>query len=118
MIDVKTLKKKENAMEQELPPFLQKVIRRYPGVWEKYDALKGEIGSLDALDPRTQSLIKLAIAIGAGREGSVHSHARKCKRVGVSNEEMLQTALLAITTVGWSGAMAGLAWINDVIDDL
>ncbi len=105
-------------MEKDLPPFLKKVIGRYPHVWQKSDELKGTILSIDALDEKTQSLVKLAIAVGAGREGSVHSHARKCKKMGIPNEEMFQTALLAITTIGWSGAMAALSWINDVVDDL
>ena len=105
-------------MNKEVPKFLQKVISRYPQVWSRYDGLKEEIGSIEALDAKTQSLVKLAIAIGAGREGAVHSHTRRCRRDGVSTEEMFQTALLAVTTIGWSGAMAALSWINDVVDEL
>lgn len=61
-------------MEQEFPKFLQKVVARYPQVWETYGDLKHEISSIEALNPRTQALAKLAIAIGAGREGAVRGH--------------------------------------------
>ena len=105
-------------MKHELPPFLQKVISRYPEVWKRYGDLKEEVSSIDALDPRTQALVKLAIAIGAGREGAVHSHTRKCLREGVSSEELFHTALLAITTIGWSGAIRALSWINDEVGEL
>jgi alkylhydroperoxidase/carboxymuconolactone decarboxylase family protein YurZ len=105
-------------MEQELPRFLQRVIDRYPEIWKRYGDLKEEISSIDALDSRTQAVLKLAIAIGAGREGAVHSHTRRCVREGVSTEELFHTALLAITTIGWSGGIRALSWINDEVDDL
>jgi len=105
-------------MEKELPEFLQKVIARYPGVWEQYGNLSQEIRSLDGLDETSQNLVKLALAIGAGREGAVHSHARRAIKAGASTEQLFQVALLAITTIGWSGAMAALSWIDDVVADL
>jgi len=105
-------------MEQELPKFLQKVVKRYPQIWEKYGDLKEEVASIGALDTRTQALVKLAIAIGVGREGAVHSHTRKCLREGISPDELFQTALSAITTIGWSGAIRALSWINDEVDEL
>jgi alkylhydroperoxidase/carboxymuconolactone decarboxylase family protein YurZ len=105
-------------MDQDLPRFLQKVIQRYPEVWQSYENLGKEITSIGALDSKTQHLVKLSIAIGAGREGAVHSHTKRCVKAGIPNEQMFQTAMLAVTTIGWSGAMAALSWINDIVDDL
>ena len=105
-------------MKEELPEFLQKVIERYPEIWEKYGELSQTIGSVQGLDERSQKLVKLGIAIGAARQGAVHSHTRKCKRAGFSNAELSHTALLAITTIGWSGAIAALSWITDELQDL
>ena len=105
-------------MKNELPEFLQKVVARYPEVWEKYGDLGKTVGSLSGLDERSQKLAKLAIAIGAGREGAVHSHARRCKRDGFSADELYHVALLAITSVGWSGAIAALSWIDDELKEL
>ncbi|MDA2933403.1 carboxymuconolactone decarboxylase family protein [Acidobacteria bacterium AH-259-D05] len=105
-------------MEEELPEFLQKVIEHYPEVWGKYGELSEVINSVQGLDDRSQKLVKLGIAIGASREGAVHSHSRKCSRAGFSNTELGHAALLGITTIGWSGAMAALSWINDELQDL
>jgi len=105
-------------MDQELPRFLQKVIQRYPDVWRNYESLGKGIAAIGALDSKTQHLVKLSIAIGAGREGAVHSHTKRCIKAGISNEQLFQTAMLAVTTIGWSGAMAALSWINDIVDDL
>lgn len=101
----------------ELPDFLKKVVERYPEVWEKYGALSEAVKSVQGLDAKTQRLVKLGIAIGAGRQGAVHSHARRCRKAGFSKEEVHHVALLAITTIGWSGGIAGLSWIDDVLSE-
>ena len=105
-------------INKELPEFLQKVIKRYPDIWQSYENLGKTVTKVKGLDGRTQRLVKLAIAIGAKSEGAVHSHVRKCKKAGISNEEICHVALLAITSLGWSSAIATLSWINDILKDL
>lgn len=104
--------------KQELPDFLQKVITRYPEVWDNFESLGTAVSNAGTLDGRTRELVKLAIAIGAGREGAVHSHTRRARKAGCSSEEIFQVALLAITTIGWSGAIRALSWINDELKEL
>ena len=103
---------------QELPEFLQRVVERYPQVWDDYGQLSRTVGEVEGLDFRSQRLVKLGIAIGAGRRGAVHSHVRKCRKAGLANSEIYHAALLAITTVGWSGAIAALSWIDDELGEL
>ena len=67
------------------------------------------------LDARTRRLIKLALSVGARSEGAVHSHARQAVAEGMSAEELRQVAALAITSLGFPAAMAGLSWINDIL---
>ncbi len=105
-------------MKADLPEFLQKVVDRYPAVWAKYGELGEAISSVEGLDDKSQKLVKLAIAVGAGRQGAIHSHVRKCKKAGFGSAELFQVALLAVTTIGWSGAMAALSWINDELKEL
>lgn len=105
------------AEEFELPEFLKKVIERYPEVWQEYGNLSQAVKLLKGLDDKSQRLVKLGIAVGAGRQGAVHSHTRKCRRGGFRNEELYHVALLAITTIGWSGAIAALSWINDELKE-
>ncbi|MCH8154540.1 MAG: carboxymuconolactone decarboxylase family protein [Proteobacteria bacterium] len=64
---------------------------------------------------RTRRLIKLALSVGARSEGAVHSHARQAVNEGMTSEELRQVAALAITTLGFPAAMAGLSWINDML---
>lgn len=105
-------------MNKELPEFLQEVIKKYPGLWESYEGLGKAVASVEGLDERKQRLVKLGIAIGAKIEGAVHSHVRKCKKAGITDEEIYHCALLGITTIGWPSAMAALSWINDILKSL
>lgn len=100
-----------------LPQVVQELAETYPEVWEAYGRLGEAASAAGPLDAKTERLVKLALAVGAGREGAVHSHARRAAGAGWSPEELKQVALLAITTLGWSGAVAAYCWINDVIGD-
>lgn len=100
--------------KKELPGFLQDVIAKYPKIWDSFDALGKELSKLPGgIEKDTQHLVKLGIAIGAGREGAVHSHTRRAKNAGFTDEQIYHTALLSITTLGWPGAVAALSWIDD-----
>jgi alkylhydroperoxidase/carboxymuconolactone decarboxylase family protein YurZ len=62
--------------------------------------------------------LKLAIAIGGGREGAVRSHTRRGLKAGLTPEQLEHAALLGITTVGWPTAFAARCWIEDEIQKL
>ncbi len=101
-----------------LPGFLQDVIKKYPEVWKSYQDLGRAVGKVKGLDKKAQHLVKLGIAIGAQAEGAVHSHTRRCREEGITNQEIYQTALLGISTIGWPSAIAALSWIDDVLGDI
>lgn len=101
--------------DESLPPVVRELAGKYPEVWEAYGRLGDAVTAAGPLDKKAERLVKLALAIGAGREGAVHSHARRALRAGLTPEELRQVALLAITTLGWSGAVAAYCWINDVL---
>ena len=103
-------------MTKDLPPsIVQKFAEKQPDVWNSYNQLSDAVSQSGPIETKTQRLLKLAIAIGIGREGAVRAHTRRGLRAEVSSEEMLQTALLAITTIGWSGAFAAHCWIEEEI---
>lgn len=102
--------------QDHLPPVVRDLAAKYPEIWEAYGRLGDAASASGPLDAKTERLVKLALAIGAGREGAVHSHARRAARAGWTPEELRQVALLAITTLGWSGAVSAYCWINDVIE--
>lgn len=89
--------------------------RAFPDVWGAYEALGKAAAEAGPLDARTRRLVKLALAIGAGSEGAVHSHARQAVEEELKPEEIRQIAAMAITTLGFPAAMAGMSWINDIL---
>ena len=98
-----------------LPPTGAGALEKsFPGVWEAYQELGKAAAEAGPLDARTRRLIKLALSIGTSSEGAVHSHVRQAIEEGLAKEELQQVALLAITTLGFPAAVAGISWINDI----
>jgi alkylhydroperoxidase/carboxymuconolactone decarboxylase family protein YurZ len=89
-------------------------LERFPKLGEAWDAMREAEGA-GPLDPRAQRLLKLAVAIGASREGAVRSAARKALRAGAAPEELHQVVALAASTVGMPGAVAAFDWINQAL---
>jgi alkylhydroperoxidase/carboxymuconolactone decarboxylase family protein YurZ len=101
----------------ELPPSgAGQFARSFPEVWDAYAALGKSAAEAGPLEADTRRLIKLALAMGAGSEGAVHSHTRQALAEGQSVESLQQVAVLAITTLGFPAAVAALSWITDVTD--
>jgi 4-carboxymuconolactone decarboxylase len=87
-------------------------VRRFPGIGRAWD-LVNEEGAKGPLDARTQRLLKLAIAVGAMREGAVHSGVRKARDAGATLVEMEQVVVLAASTIGLPAAVAVWSWIRE-----
>ncbi|MBI4912331.1 MAG: carboxymuconolactone decarboxylase family protein [Acidobacteria bacterium] len=102
-------------MLPEPPKKYQRFIARFPKLGQAWEALH-EAGEQGPLDARTQRLVKLAVAVGALREGSVHASARKGMAEGLTEAEMMQVVALAAGTLGMPGAVAAFTWIHDVLD--
>ena len=96
-----------------LPPLVEQFAKDHPEVWEAYNRLGQVAAKAGPLDAKTERLVKLAIAVGAGLQGAVHSHVRRGLAAGLTRQEMEHVAMLAITTVGWPSALAALSWIDD-----
>jgi 4-carboxymuconolactone decarboxylase len=95
------------------PPALhQQFVRRFPHLGEAWD-LVNEEGAAGPLDAKTQRLLKLAVAIGALREGAVHSGVRKARDAGATPAEMEQVVALAASTIGLPAAVAAWSWVKE-----
>jgi alkylhydroperoxidase/carboxymuconolactone decarboxylase family protein YurZ len=99
----------------ELPEVLKQFAAEYPQVWEAYNRLGEATAAAGPLDEKTQRLLKLAVAIGAQRQGAVHSHTRRALAAGCAPEELIHVGILAIPTIGWPGAFAAICWIKDIV---
>ena len=102
----------------KLPKHFTDFVERYPEVGKAYADLGEAASSAGPLDKKTQLLIKVGIGIAAGLEGATHSGARKAVEAGATADELRQTAILAVTTIGWPSMMRGLAWVEDVIGEM
>ncbi len=102
-------------MTDYLPEIYQQFERHYPGVKEAFDALGAAEHEAGPLNDKERRLIKLGIAVGAESEGGVRSHVRKLLGIGASEEEILHTIVLALTTIGFPATNAALGWAEEVL---
>jgi 4-carboxymuconolactone decarboxylase len=94
------------------PRTYQAFVRRYPKLAQAWELLS-DAGQAGPLDEKTVRLVKLAIAIGAMREGAVHSNVRKARAMGISEGELGQVVALAASTLGMPSTVAVFSWVND-----
>ncbi len=102
-------------MTDYLPDAYTTFRQRHPAVADGIDVLAGAVDGAGPLDPRSQRLVKLGIAIGRSSEGAVRSSVRKALDLGVTAGEIRHAALLAVTTVGLPAATAAMGWVDDVL---
>jgi 4-carboxymuconolactone decarboxylase len=89
--------------------------QRFPKLAEAW-RLAGEAGAGGPLDEKAGRLVKLAVSIGAMREGAVHSAVRKALASGVTREEVEQVIALSAGTLGFPATVAIFSWVRDVLD--
>jgi alkylhydroperoxidase/carboxymuconolactone decarboxylase family protein YurZ len=99
-----------------LPDVYRHFERAFPEVHIAHQDLAQRCYDAGPLDQRSARLVKLGIAIGAQAEGAVRSHARRALAEHVRPEELRHVGLLALTTIGFPHTVAGLGWIEEVIE--
>lgn len=105
------------GIDKSLPPSgAGHFARDWPAVWDRYTELGRAISEAGDLSARERRLVKLGMALGAGSEGAAHSHTRQAQGEGIAARDLRQVCLLAITTLGFPAAMAGLSWVNDIVE--
>ena len=88
---------------------------KFPEIIEYYDKLADKTHTIGPLDDKTRRLIKLTYAIAIGSEGGTHAQVRKALKNAISEEEIYQTVLLGLTTIGFPRTHAAFTWVNDVL---
>ena len=109
------MEKKSRSPKIGLPKHFQRFARKYPAVARAYDALDEATQQAGPLDPKNRALVKLALLVGAWREGAVHSHARRTLLAGCAADEIRHVVLLATTTIGFPSMMAAMSWVEDLL---
>ncbi|NMM43097.1 carboxymuconolactone decarboxylase family protein [Rhodospirillaceae bacterium KN72] len=103
-------------MAKSIPGAAGDIARQFPDIWDAYSELGKATGEAGPLTTREKRLVKLALAVGAGSEGAVHSHTRRAKSEGIEPEALAQVALLAIGPLGLPKAVAAKTWMEDIAD--
>jgi alkylhydroperoxidase/carboxymuconolactone decarboxylase family protein YurZ len=98
----------------QIPTRYLQFEKSYPTVIQAVEALGEVTQSAGPLNSKTRALVKLAIALGALREGAVHSHTRRALEAGCTPEELRHVVVLAITTIGFPSTMAAMSWVEDI----
>jgi AhpD family alkylhydroperoxidase len=99
----------------KLPARYLQFQKRYPKVFQAYDALGAATAEAGPLSDKTRALVKLAIAAGGQMEGAVHSHTRRALEAGCTPDEIYHVALLGTTTLGFPTTMKVFSWLDDVL---
>lgn len=97
------------------PKAYEEFVQRFPKLGQAWDAI-AEAGSEGPLDPKTRRLIKLAVAVGAMREGAVRASVRKALAAGVAPAELEQVVALAAGTIGLPAAVAVFTWMREAAE--
>ena len=90
-------------------------VRRFPKLEVAWRAMS-DAETDGPLDERTRRLLKLAISIGAMREGAVHSNVRKALAAGITEEELWQVVALAASNLGMPATVAVYTWVRDIVE--
>lgn len=94
------------------PPTFEEFVSRYPKLGEAWERIS-EAGREGPLDENTARLVKLGVALGAMREGAVHSNVRKAHAMGISRAAIEQVVALAAGTLGLPSTVAVWTWVRD-----
>ncbi len=102
--------------ESKAPKAYSRFVARFPELGEAWDRVR-EVERQGPADEKALRLMKLAIAVGAMRQGAVTSATRKALDAGATEEEILQVVAVAASTLGFPSAVAVHTWIEPVLID-
>ncbi|MFN2425065.1 MAG: carboxymuconolactone decarboxylase family protein [Candidatus Binatia bacterium] len=92
------------------PKTYDSFVQEFPRLGEAWESMR-RAEEEGPFDRRTIRLLKLAVAVGSGKEGPVHSSVRKARSAGVSDAEIRHVVALAASTIGLPPAVAAYSWV-------
>ena len=91
------------------PTFMDELRKRDPEFFELVSAVSAKTQEAGALDPKTKTLITLALDAAGSHPEGVRSLAARARAMGAKEEEIIETIRLAFLVAGIPGLVAGLA---------
>jgi alkylhydroperoxidase/carboxymuconolactone decarboxylase family protein YurZ len=103
-------------MSNEIAKHYQMVKEQFPEYLEAVERLGEVVKELGPIDQKRAQLLQLAASVAIKSEGGTHSHTKRALQAGASKEEIRHVVLLLSNTIGFPAVMAGLTWVNDVLE--
>lgn len=103
-------------MKYKIADHYQKVKKYHPDYLEAVEQLGQTAKSSGPINEKTAQLIQLAASVSSKSEGATHSHTKRALEAGATAEEIRHCVLLLSNTIGFPAVMAGLSWVNDILD--
>ncbi len=98
---------------KKLPGTFKAFSSRFPELASAHQTVNEIAEAQGPLDPKTCSLIKIALALGAGLESAVRSHVRRATERGATHEEIEQAIVLGMNTCGFPRTVAAWSWAQE-----
>ena len=95
------------------PDYHVDLEKRYPKVAKSFDQLAAECSQAGPLGKKTQHLIKLGVAIGAGIEGDIQNLATRALEDGATPDEVKHAVILSLTTAGYPAMIVAMQLVED-----
>lgn len=102
--------------DSKAPKSYRRFVARFPKLGEAWERVR-EAERQGPADEKTLRLLKLAIAVGAMRQGAITSSTRKALDAGATEEEILQVVALGASTLGFPSTVAISSWIEPILID-
>lgn len=103
-------------MAHKIADHYEKVKKYHPEYLEAVESLGQVVKQSGPLNAKNGQLIQLAASIASKSEGATHSHTKRALEAGASSEEIRHAVLLLTNTIGFPAVMAGMSWVNDILD--
>lgn len=97
------------------PRTYDRFVAEFPKLGEAWESMR-EAEEAGPFAQKEVRLLKLAVAIGCGKEGPVHSAVRKARAAGCSEAEIRHVVALAASTIGLPPAVAAYSWIVEELE--
>ena len=103
-------------MEHKIASHYETVKKFHPDYLEAVEKLGDAAKNAGPLDEKYAQLLQLAASVTLRSEGATHSHAKRALEAGASHEEIRHAVLLLTNTIGFPNVMAGMSWVNDILE--
>ncbi|HVT80390.1 MAG TPA: carboxymuconolactone decarboxylase family protein [Phycisphaerae bacterium] len=97
----------------KIPGTFQRFVKKFPAIGKAHEDVAKAAEAAGPLDRKTCELVKIGISIGAGLESALKSHVRRALAAGASPQEIEQSILLAMNTVGFPRMVAAWSWAQE-----